>query len=85
MTGKEYVKKKENIYCLVCKKKTDNKKIRRVALVNKITTQCTVCTSRKSTFLKPIKPITNKTNKKQKQSPQIEKTSKVIVQDGKAY
>ena len=66
MTCKEYVKKKENTYCLVCKKKTDNKKIRRVALVNKIATQCTVCTSRKSTFLKPIKPITNKTNKKQK-------------------
>ena len=66
MTGKEYVKKKENTYCLVCKKKTDNKKIGRVALVNKIATQCTVCTSTKSTFLKPVKPITNKTNKKQK-------------------
>ena len=66
MTGKEYVKKKENTYCLVCKKKTDNKKIGRVVLVNKIATQCTVCTSTKSTFLKPVKPITNKTNKKQK-------------------
>ena len=36
MTGKQYMKKKENIYCLVCKKKTDHKKIREVALVNKI-------------------------------------------------
>ena len=72
MTGKQYVKKKENTYCLVYKKKTDKKKIRRVTLLNKIATQrslCTVCTSRKSTFLKPIKSITNetnKTNKKQK-------------------
>ena len=24
MTGKQYVKRKENTYCLVCKKKTDN-------------------------------------------------------------
>ena len=62
IAGKQYVKK-ENTYCLVCKKKTDNKKIRAVALVNKIATQrslCTVCTSIKSTLLKPIKPITNK-------------------------
>ena len=47
--------KKKNTYCLVCKNKTDNRKIRGVALVNKIATQrslCTVCTSRKSTFLK---------------------------------
>ena len=36
MTGKQYMKKKENIYYLVCKKKTDHKKIREVALVNKI-------------------------------------------------
>ena len=42
MAGKQYVKKKkrkENTYSLVCKKKTDNKKIRAVALVNKIATQ----------------------------------------------
>ena len=67
MTGKQYVKKEEkSTHCIVCRKKTDNKKIRAVALVNKVATQrslCTVCTSRKSTFLKPI---TNKTNKKQK-------------------
>ena len=77
-------KKKENIYCLVCKKKTktENKKIRAVALVNKIVTQrllCTVCTSRKSTFLKAIKPITSKTNKNQKQFSQITKTCKIFV------
>ena len=34
MTGKQYMKKKENTYCLVCKKKIDNQKIRGVALVN---------------------------------------------------
>ena len=39
MTGKQYVKKKENPHCLVSKKKTDNKKIRGVTLVNKIATQ----------------------------------------------
>ena len=33
MTGKQYVKKKENTYCLVCEKKADNKKIRGVTLV----------------------------------------------------
>ena len=27
MTGKQYVKRKENTYCLVCEKKTDNKKL----------------------------------------------------------
>ena len=57
MAVKQYVKKKENTYCLVCKKKTDNKKIRGVALVNKIAIQrslCTVYTSRKLTVLKPI-------------------------------
>ena len=57
MAVKQYVKKrKENTYCLVCKKKTDNAKIRAVALVNKIAAErslCTVFTSRKSTFLKP--------------------------------
>ena len=50
--------KEKNTYCLVCKKKTDNKEIRRVPLVNKIETQrtlCTDCSFRKSTFLKPIK------------------------------
>ena len=52
------MKMKENTYCLICKKKADNKKNSGVALVNKIATQrslCTVCTSRKSTFLKGIK------------------------------
>ena len=49
------MKKKENSYCLVCKRKTYDRKIKGVALVNKIATQgllCTVCTSRKSTVLK---------------------------------
>ena len=27
MTGKQYFKKEENTYCLVCKKKLDNKKL----------------------------------------------------------
>ena len=61
------MKKEKNTYCLVCKKKTDNKKIRGVALLNKISIQrslCTACTSRKSTFLKPIKQL--KSNKMQK-------------------
>ena len=52
------LKKKENIYCLVCRKKPDNKKTRAVALVNKTATQrslFTVCTSRNSPFLKPLK------------------------------
>ena len=55
MSRKWYMKMKENTYCLICKKKADNKKNSGVALVNKIATQrslCTVCTSRKSTFLK---------------------------------
>ena len=39
MTGKQYVKKKEKTYCLVRKKKADNKKIRGVASVNKIATE----------------------------------------------
>ena len=55
MTGKKYVKKKEKTYCLVRKKKADNKKIRGVALVNKIATEGSICiafTSRKSTLLK---------------------------------
>ena len=58
MTGKKYVKKKKNTYSLICRKRADNKKIRGVALVNKIAIQrslCTVCTSRKSTFLKRMK------------------------------
>ena len=49
------MKKKEKTYCLVRKKKADNKKIRGVALVNKIATEgsiCTAFTSRKSIFLK---------------------------------
>ena len=28
----QYIKSKENTYCLVCKKKTDNKNIKKVAL-----------------------------------------------------
>ena len=52
----KYVKKKENTYCLVCEKKTDNKSIKGVALKNKIGQQG----SSKSTFLKRIKPIKNK-------------------------
>ena len=58
ITGKQYAKKKKNTYSLVCRKRTNNKKIRGVALVNKIAIQkslCTVCTSRKSTILKRIK------------------------------
>ena len=54
MTGEKYVEK-ENSYCLVCRKKTGNKKITGVALVNKIASQislCTICDSRKPTFLK---------------------------------
>ena len=69
MTGKQYMKKEKNTYCLVCRKKVNNKEIRGVTLVNEVATQrslCTDCTSKKPTSLKPIKPITNKTNKKQK-------------------
>ena len=61
-TKPKYIKK-ENSYCLVCKKKTDNKNIKGVALENKIGQQksiCVDCDSKKSTFLKPIKPIKNK-------------------------
>ena len=46
----QYVKKEKNIYCLVCKKKTDNKKIRGVALENKTGQQkqmCLDCDSKK--------------------------------------
>lgn len=55
MIGKQYVKKKEKTYCLVRKKKADNKKIRGLALLNKIATEgwiWTAFTSRKSTLLK---------------------------------
>ena len=58
MTGKKYVKRKKNGYCLVWKKKADDNKYRGVALVNKIARRrslCTICTSRKLTFLKGIK------------------------------
>ena len=54
MTNKKYVEK-ENSYCLVYRKKKGNKRIRGVALVNKIASQrslCIVCDSRKPTFLK---------------------------------
>ena len=48
-------KKTLNVWCI---KKADDQKIKGVTLVTKITIQrslCTVCTSRKSTFLKWIK------------------------------
>ena len=54
MSDKQYVKKEKNLL-LSLWKKSGNKKIRGVALLNKITSQrplCTVCTSRISTFLK---------------------------------
>ena len=38
MADKQYAKKRKH-YCFVCKKKTDNEKIRAVALVNKIAKQ----------------------------------------------
>ena len=47
--------KKEGSYCLVCRKKTGNKKNREITLLNKIESQsslCTVCYSKKSTLLK---------------------------------
>ena len=56
----QYVKKEKNTYCLVCKKKTDNKTIRGVALENKIGQQksmCVDCDPEKSTFFKAIKLI----------------------------
>ena len=61
-TKSKYVKK-ENSYSLACKKKTDNKNIKGVALENKIEQQistCVDCGYRNLTFLKPIKPIKNK-------------------------
>ena len=42
MTGKQYAKKKENTYYLVSKKKTDNKEIRAILLVNKMVTRRSV-------------------------------------------
>ena len=65
MADKQYAKKRKH-YCFVCKKKTDNEKIRAVASVNKIAKQRLLWLLLLSTFLKAIKPITNKTNKKQK-------------------
>ena len=78
MTGKQYVKKTENRYCLVCKKKTYDQEIKGVALVNKIATQrslCTVCTSRKSTIWKG--------RKKKNWVFQLIKPGKLIVHDVK--
>ena len=52
-TKLQYVKKKENFYCLVCKKKTDNKNIKGVALENTAGQEkstCVKCDSKKSTF-----------------------------------
>ena len=54
-TKPKYVKK-EISYCLKCGRKTKNENIKGVALETKIGQQkskCTVCDSRKSTFLKP--------------------------------
>ena len=55
-TKSKYVKK-ENSYCLACKKKTDNKNIKGVALENKIGQQKSICDNFKSkkTFLKRVK------------------------------
>ena len=55
-TKPKYVKK-ENSQCLVCKKKTDNKNIKGVALENKIGQQKSICANFKSkkTFLKRVK------------------------------
>ena len=54
---KNEILKKENSYCLVCKKKTDNKNIKGVALENKIGQQKSICANFKSkkTFLKRVK------------------------------
>ena len=60
----QYAKKKESIYCLGCKTKTDNKNIKRVALKDKIGQQKSMCLDydcKKSTFFN-----SNKTNEKQK-------------------
>ena len=54
----QYVKKEKNTYCLVCKKKTDNKNIKGVVLENKTGPQksmCVDCDSKKPTFLKLVK------------------------------
>ena len=55
-TKSKYVKK-ENGYSLACKKKTDNKNIKGVALENKIGQQKSICANFKSkkTFLKRVK------------------------------
>ena len=55
-TKPKYVKK-ENSWCLVCKKKTDNKNIKGVALENKIGQQKSICANFKSkkTFLRRVK------------------------------
>ena len=57
MNDQKYVKKGSSLFlfCRKKKKKTGNKKIREVALLTKIASQtslCTVCYSKKSTFLK---------------------------------
>ena len=52
MSDKQHVEK-ENTYCLVCKKETDNKKISKQKATK--ASLCTVCTSKTSTFLKGIK------------------------------
>ena len=72
-----YVKNKENTYCLVCKKKTDNNNIKGVALETKIGQEkstCIDCDSKKLTFSKPIKR-----KKPKKYSSQFTKTYKFIV------
>ena len=45
----KYIKKRENMYCLICGQKTDNKNIKKVALKNQIGQQkltCVDCGSR---------------------------------------
>ena len=57
--SKKYCHRYKN-YCLVCKKKTDNKDIGGLALENKIGQKKSTdvdCDFKKTIFLKPIKPI----------------------------
>ena len=56
--GKPKYVKKEDSYCVGCKKNTKNKNIKGVALENKIGQQkstCVDCDSKKSTFFKRVK------------------------------
>ena len=54
----QHTQKKEDSYCVGCRKKTKNKNIKGVASENKIGQQksmCVACDSKKSTFLKRVK------------------------------